>query len=1417
MEAAGLGLGLGLGLLNLGGPGTAAAQGDGGGGAALGAGPTPEPPPPPPPRTAPHHRRTSTYGRLLRGADLGVPNAFAASLGPPPPYLRGTVRRWAMLKSVLARRVLAVVEGAGAVALGAVAAHAPDDLAAIGAAASDGCWPPAASEDAWGTLAAPAAALRDVFGFQPGPLGAARAAVEGLVADLAGCGGVVPTPDEAIALLHEESFENYCRWARMIGAHAVYSRRYDEALPRRERQKVAYVHATPPRGAGRRVRRAARRGAGQGARAQSQQQQQQQQQPAAGGDAATAAATTTATSAAVAGDSSDPAPHSSSVSSVAAATGTTTLGGDAPLVITAGGATDDGLLGGAPFGTLGLPLVEGVASPGADASTDSAASAAPGRGSSSRRSAGGGDGGTDDVGATAVGDGHNDDGGGGGADDDDGGRSPDDDDDDDDDDDEEAPGTPIGLQPGVCDDDEGGDEVGAASSPSRRFESMYASGDEDDEDGRFSGDAERPRAAAASPPAARGCGGVSCCGSHRRPRSGDAPPPPAAAAADSETPPPPPPPPRPSGSDAHTRLVDLALLYCIRAEVGNLRFTPELLCWLFHQMRFGTSQPPAAAVAAAAPPPGLPHETGFFHSSCALPLYRLLRSAAVCREPPVDRSLAHALWTAGGLCGRGRSHALANSERVCYDDVNESFWHAECLRVAWHAEDAAAGVHTLVFRKTFFERSGYLSVALAFWRWWAFLAVMFTAVSGVARAIVDAGGINLTGIARVNPVAAGVNATACFLTLAYAHTALVLLSGVHGAPPARTPGCARRAVALGCTALNAAKLAYSLAWSAGLSVLFFSPALLGGRPLFGTPVWFAAVGAKAGCVLLAETRVDALPCWRAPCCGRRGGRAAGRALRRLAVQLERVYVTTPAAGARDSVLGSRHVRQPLSRVAVYAALWAAMLSVKLVFDTHILVQQWRLLQTLGETAARGTPLRPLWDVSVLGVEHAFVVVGSWATLVLLYCLDSYIIFILAAALIGWVGMVRDGVGTVTTAGALRGAFRHGVSLSRRRPLAEQFVHKLLPLARGRGRGGPAAAAAAGRVFRRAWDAIVCSLRAGDLLSNAEQAKLMFGDAATGVEPALPLFLYAGVLARPLRHARDVATAASRDVPDGDFLDAALPHPLALDAAREVARALPALLSLVARSHSAVGADDPHVAATCAALLAPRPGQSVREAVHAALTRDGDPHATTGELVHAVLRLCVEFERPDAAVGMRGSPLVAAAVGALACLARVRGVTLPAATLAAVAAAVAGAAGGGGPRPPPPPPRPGGWDGSGGDDQRSPPPQPPPRGLTALPPSFELAGAPDLTAEHGAPRVLAGVASAPGGDRRSGDLQQQQQQHQPLAASIDVDVETTPSHAGGAPAAATVSSPLAVADDGSTRTVGGLIRLLLTPCEGPGRL
>jgi hypothetical protein len=135
--------------------------------------------PPPPPKRGGHmvQRSRANAGFM---EDVVPPPSFAAPPPgePPPPYLRGPVLRLWNLKHALLGRVNAAVFGEG----------------------GGGC------------------GIAGRYGFQCGDHGGARLAADALVADLTGGHGApwLSGPDEAVALLHEATFENYNRWARMV-------------------------------------------------------------------------------------------------------------------------------------------------------------------------------------------------------------------------------------------------------------------------------------------------------------------------------------------------------------------------------------------------------------------------------------------------------------------------------------------------------------------------------------------------------------------------------------------------------------------------------------------------------------------------------------------------------------------------------------------------------------------------------------------------------------------------------------------------------------------------------------------------------------------------------------------------------------------------------------------------------------------------------------------------------------------------------------------------------------------------------------------------------------------------------------------------------------------------------------------------
>ena len=156
------------------------------------------------------------------------------------------------------------------------------------------------------------------------------------------------------------------------------------------------------------------------------------------------------------------------------------------------------------------------------------------------------------------------------------------------------------------------------------------------------------------------------------------------------------PPPRPDapGAAPQERLADLALLYLLRGEAANLRFCPELLCWLWHSMR--ARPPPAALVAAAVAADALraPSRapTSFFSRTTLAPLYAVLRKGST-RDAPGGCGGAGGFGCgARASCCRkiGARVPRLNSERAGYDDLNGGWGggmrvvrgaqRAECVR-----------------------------------------------------------------------------------------------------------------------------------------------------------------------------------------------------------------------------------------------------------------------------------------------------------------------------------------------------------------------------------------------------------------------------------------------------------------------------------------------------------------------------------------------------------------------------------------------------------------------------------------------------------------------------------------------------------------------------------------------------------------
>ncbi|KAG7399091.1 1,3-beta-glucan synthase component [Phytophthora boehmeriae] len=138
---------------------------------------------------------------------------------------------------------------------------------------------------------------------------------------------------------------------------------------------------------------------------------------------------------------------------------------------------------------------------------------------------------------------------------------------------------------------------------------------------------------------------------------------------------------------------ELALFLLLWGEAGNLRFMPECICFLYHnmaaKMEFLDSMPDVAE--------------GFYLNEIVRPVYNVIATMRSAAAPKGKRPLDH-------------------QDITNYDDINEFFWMNKCLECDEMNVAKMLEVHD---PKTFKEKRSVFNPVLAFFRVWYFLVVVF--------------------------------------------------------------------------------------------------------------------------------------------------------------------------------------------------------------------------------------------------------------------------------------------------------------------------------------------------------------------------------------------------------------------------------------------------------------------------------------------------------------------------------------------------------------------------------------------------------------------------------------------------------------------------------------------------------------------
>lgn len=616
--------------------------------------------------------------------------------------------------------------------------------------------------------------------------------------------------------------------------------------------------------------------------------------------------------------------------------------------------------------------------------------------------------------------------------------------------------------------------------------------------------------------------------------------------------------------DVHMKLCELALWYLIRSEAGILRFCPELLCWLFAQMRrphlyiaprplsMSTAAPgggvPAgatstsaagetsiagAATTGVAAPMAAAAEAGpigsFFHVTTIRPLYDLLKEVSTLTIKKDHSAVRHVCCCCVPRAAADAAVPVPNYRRPNLDDLNEAFWQPAVLRVTYHCLDADRGVQSLrPLRKSFRERSSFLALVTNTYSYWLLATVFALACLAVALTIAERGGSSIADL--------GVMSFGFFLTRFSAYSMLALTAGklihvllgtIHSAPSVRSSrsGAWRRWSAA-CSWRNALKVAYHAAWAAGLWVVYWI------GPGVGSGAWWGIVAARLVFLLLGNGIAHGLV--------RRSGSLLLLRAEYLLAEVERVYTAVPAGGP----LAGNLLRQSAKRVLAYTAVWVFILGCKFAFDITILAQTAR---TARDVEARSFPLA--WGYTSTGADNVWISIGLWITAGIVLAIDTYVavsivVPLLATAIVRW-----DGIGSIRTMREVTDLLLLGVASNHHRhrnaalealglgshhhdgsagsgaadrSLPTQFLRKCLPQALEAQRVLAAAAGtqvslatppevagwlaeaqravSANAIFGAAWNGCIRSMRENDLLSDAEAGQLTYGRGLRGVAP-----------------------------------------------------------------------------------------------------------------------------------------------------------------------------------------------------------------------------------------------------------------------------------------------------------------------------
>lgn len=481
------------------------------------------------------------------------------------------------------------------------------------------------------------------------------------------------------------------------------------------------------------------------------------------------------------------------------------------------------------------------------------------------------------------------------------------------------------------------------------------------------------------------------------------------------------------------KIILVALYFLIWGEAANIRFLPECICYIFHNMAKELDGILDSSVAETAKSCTTEGSTSFLEKIIT-PIYDTMAAEA---ENNKDGKAAHSAWRN-------------------YDDFNEYFWSRSCFELGWPPAEGSKFLRKPAKRKrtgktNFVEHRTFLHLYRSFHRLWIFLLLMFQLLAIIAfhHGKMDIDTIRI--LLSAGPAFFVLNFIECCLDV-------ILMFGAYKTA---------RGFAI-------SRLVIRFLWLTAVStfVTYLYVKVLEERDTRNSDsTYFRIYGLVLGGY--AAVRIMFALMAKIPACHRLSSFSDRSQFFQFFkwIYQERYYV-------------GRGLYESISDYARYVIFWVVILACKFTFAYFLqirpLVEPTNIIVQLHD-------LKYSWhDLVSRGNKNALTILSLWAPVLAIYLMDIHIWYTLLSALVGGVMGARDRLGEIRSIEMLHKRFE-----SFPEAFAKNLSASRIPSRRiDRVNESEITTKTYASIFSPFWNEIIKSLREEDYISNREMDLLM---------------------------------------------------------------------------------------------------------------------------------------------------------------------------------------------------------------------------------------------------------------------------------------------------------------------------------------